>query len=217
MGGCCEPPGYADLFGARFSRHLARRYRRRGLDRTASRMVGFLERQGLEGASVLEVGGGVGDIQLELLRRGAARATNLELVDAYEDDARALADEAGLAARVTRRQLDLATAPDAVEPHDIVVLHRVVCCYPDSARLVGIAAAHATRLLVFSHPPRNLVSRAVFATENLVFRLRGSAFRTWVHEPRELVAAAERGGLTATYRHPGPVWHVVGFSSAGSR
>ena len=39
------------------------------------------------------------------------------------------------------------------EPADVVVLHRVVCCYPDYQRLLGAAASHAGRLLVFSHPP----------------------------------------------------------------
>ena len=58
-------------------------------------MLDFLTAQGLDGASVLEIGGGVGSLELELLRRGATRATNLELVDSYDDDAAALADEAG--------------------------------------------------------------------------------------------------------------------------
>ena len=212
MAGCCEPRGYDDMFSARFSRYLARRYRKRGLDRTATRMVDFLTRHGIEGASVLEIGGGIGEIQLELLRRGAARATNLELVASYEADARALAADAGLADRVTRRQLDLATSPDAVAPHDIVVLHRVVCCYPDYQRLLGAAAGHATRLLVFSHPPRNLASRAVFGAQNLFFRLRRTAFRTFVHDPGAMVAAAEQGGLRTTYRHRGVVWHVAGLA-----
>ena len=213
MASCCEPPGYSDLFGARFSRRLARRYRRKGLDRTAARMVAFLEGQDVGGASVLEIGGGVGDIQLELLRRGAARATNLELVDSYEADALALAAEAGVADRVTRRQLDLAAKPDAVERHDIVVLHRVVCCYPDATRLLDAAAARASRLLVFSHPPRHAVSRAMTATENLVFRLRRSEFRTWVHEPDALLAAAQGGRVGTAYRHRGAVWHVVGLAA----
>jgi 2-polyprenyl-3-methyl-5-hydroxy-6-metoxy-1,4-benzoquinol methylase len=212
MGGCCEPAGYGDLFGERFSRHLARRYRKRGLDRTAARMVAFLTEQGIEGASVLEIGGGVGDLQLELLRRGAARATNLELVDAYDADAAALAVEAGLGDRIERRLVDLAADPDAVEPHDIVVLHRVVCCYPDHQRLLGAAADHATRLLVFSHPPRNVLSRALFAAENLLFKLRRTPFRTFVHEPASLVSSAERGRLRTTYRHRGLAWHVVGLT-----
>jgi 2-polyprenyl-3-methyl-5-hydroxy-6-metoxy-1,4-benzoquinol methylase len=217
MGGCCEPSGYGDLFGPRFSRHLAKRYRRRGLDRTAARMVAFLTEQGIEGASVLEIGGGVGDIQVDLLRHGAARATNLELVDSYDGDAASLANDAGVADRVTRRRLDIATDPDAVEPHDIVVLHRVVCCYPDYERLLTTAAEHATRMLVFSHPPRNPVSRLLFAGENLAFRVRGTAFRTYLHDPDSLVATAARGRLLVRYRRRGPFWHIVGLSAPTPR
>ena len=212
MSGCCEPEGYDGLFGARFSRKLTRRYRSRGLDRTATLMVDFLTGQGVEGASVLEIGGGVGAIQLELLRRGAARTTNLEMVDAYEADADALAREAGVAQRMTRRRLDLATAPDDVEPHDIVVLHRVVCCYPDYQRLLGAASAHATRLLVFSHPTGNLLNRFLTAGENLSFRLRRNPFRTYLHEPDALVGAAEQGALRTTYRHSALAWQVVGLA-----
>ena len=75
------------FFDERFARRLANRYRRRGLDRTSRRLVAFLEGQGVEGATVLEVGGGVGEIQLELLKRGAARTVNLELSPAYEEEA----------------------------------------------------------------------------------------------------------------------------------
>jgi len=214
MDGCCDSSGYGALFGERFSRHLARRYRRRGLDRTATRMLEFLTEQGVDGASVLEIGGGVGALQLELLQRGASRATNLELVDSYDDDAAALAADAGMADRMTRRRVDLATSPDEVEPHDIVVLHRVVCCYPDYERLLGAAAGHARRLLVYSHPPRNPVSRAIFAGENLLFRLRRNPFRTFLHDPAAMTTAAQRDGLEIGYRHRGFTWHVVGLTAA---
>ena len=213
MGGCCEPDGYTRMFGTRFSRHLARRYRKRGLDRTASRMVEFLTEHGIAGATVLEIGGGVGAIQLELLRRGAARATNLELADSYDADAAVLAAEAGVTDRISRRQVDLARSPEAVEQHDIVVLHRVVCCYPDPEKLLTAAAQHAARLLVFSHPPRNLWSRSATAAENLWFRVRGIAFRTYAHEPAVMTAAARQPHLDVTYRHRGLVWHVVGLSN----
>ncbi|MBC9819990.1 bifunctional 2-polyprenyl-6-hydroxyphenol methylase/3-demethylubiquinol 3-O-methyltransferase UbiG [Terrabacter sp. MAHUQ-38] len=213
MGGCCERAGYNRMFGARFSRHLARRYRRRGLDRTATRMVEFLSDHGVAGATVLEIGGGVGAIQLELLRRGAARATNLELADSYDADAAVLAAEAGVADRISRRQVDLARSPEAVEQHDIVVLHRVVCCYPDHEKLLTAAADHAARLLVFSHPPRNPLVRSITAVENLWFRVRGIAFRTYAHDPAAMTAAARRPHLVVTYRHRGMSWHIVGLSS----
>src|SRR5215217_9411387 len=111
MSGCCDPRGCNELFGPRFARHLTSRYRKRGLDKTAARMAAYVVGRGVDGASVLEIGGGVGALQLELLAKGASRATNLELVDAYEIDASDLAKTAGMGDRMTRRQLDIAATP----------------------------------------------------------------------------------------------------------
>ena len=68
----------------------------------AQRIVDFADSNGLDGASVLEIGGGIGDIQVELLRRGASRTTNLELSGAYEAEALRLLEERGMAERATR-------------------------------------------------------------------------------------------------------------------
>lgn len=172
-------------------------------------MVDFLAEQGVDGCTVLEIGGGVGDIQLELLRRGASHATNLELSSAYDDESMRLVSESGLGSRVTRRILDIAATPDEVEAADIVMLHRVVCCYPDYERLLTAAATHARRFLVFSHPPRNLVSRAAVAVQNLLFRLSGKSFRTFTHRPEAMMAVLERNGLEVKARPRALWWQVV--------
>src|SRR5207344_3553266 len=125
----------------------------------------------------LEIGGGVGEFQIELLSRGAREATNLEISRGYESQAAALLDRAGMTDRVTRRLVDIATSPEDVEPADVVVLHRVVCCYPDYERLLSAAASHAKRLLVYSHPPENVLTRMIIGGENLLHRLRGGDLR----------------------------------------
>lgn len=150
MSECCDRPGYQTIFNDRLARRIVRSYRKRGLNETQLRMVSFLTERGIQDASVLEIGGGVGDLQVELLRRGARAATNLEISAGYEAEAASLLKQSGMADRVTRRLLDIATAPEEVEAADVVVLHRVVCCYPDYQRLLAAAASHARRLLVFS-------------------------------------------------------------------
>ena len=173
-------------------------------------MVAFLERGGLDGLTVLEIGGGVGEIALELLKRGARGAVNLELSPAYDAEAEQLVLEAGLEGRAVRRLHDLAVDPDGAEPADIVVLHRVVCCYPDYVRLLTAAAQHARRMLVFSHPPRNLaVARAGRGEQPRV-----PAARQRVPHVRPPAGRDGRGARVAraapTFAHDGPVWHVVG-------
>ena len=155
---------------------MAKRYRKRGLDKTAGRIVAFLEREGVETARVLEIGGGVGEIQLELLKRGAVSAVNLELSAAYDAEARALLREAGIdESRVTRRLHDIAEDP-------------------------------------FSHPPRNVASRAFIRIQNLGLRISRKELRTYAHPPAAMLDVCRASGLRPTYAHAGVVWQVEGLS-----
>src|SRR5512132_3377032 len=98
MAGCCPSGDYHRFFNQRFARRLANRYRKRGLDKPAQTIVEFLQDVGVEGASVLEIG--VGELEVELLQAGAARAQNLELSPAYEQEAQRLAGQAGVQGRI---------------------------------------------------------------------------------------------------------------------
>src|SRR2546430_13877610 len=87
---CCGSDAYAKLFDENNARSDVRRYLKKGLDATGRRMVDAIVHKGVLGTSVLEVGGGIGAIQIELLRAGAAGATNGEIVDTDESEARRL-------------------------------------------------------------------------------------------------------------------------------
>ncbi len=209
MANCCNARGCDRFFNPRLARRAARRYRKRGPDRTACKIVEHLAGRGVDGLTVLEIGGGIGEIGLELLKRGARSAVTLELSPAYDAHAEQLIREAGLEQRATRILGDIAVDPQIVEPADVVVLHRVVCCYPDYERLLSAAADRARQALVFSHPPRNAVSRLVASAQNVALRLRRSAFRVFTHRPASMVAVLERDGLRRSSTHSGFVWRVV--------
>jgi len=173
-------------------------------------MVGFLVDQGIEGATVLEIGGGVGGVHVELLRRGAAKATNLELSDAYEPEAARLLREAGLADRVDRHLVDIVAEPEAVELADVVVLHRVVCCYPDYRGLLGAAADHARRTLAFSHPRGHVLNRATTFAENVGHMVRRQEFRAFMHPPGAMVAVLADHGHEVIHSGGGMIWQFAG-------
>jgi len=214
VAGCCTPSGYRKVFGEKTARRDVRRYRRRGLDRAARRIVGFLAGRGVEGDSVLEVGGGIGAIQLELLRAGAARATNVELSPEYEPPAGELLREAGLEERVERQLGDFVRDAAELEPADDVVLHRVVCCYPDSEALVSAAADHARRRLVLSFPPDTALFRAGSAVLNAFLAVTRTEFRTFVHPVATILSAARARGLEPALDTRTPMWRIVGFERA---
>src|SRR5690349_19789332 len=214
MSGCCGPEQdgrYSEIFDERFASSIARRYLRRGLTAPERRIVDALSGLGLAGRSVLEVGGGVGELQLELLSRGAAETVNLELSDAYEEQADELMRASGVDGHVTRIVgVDLAAASDAdVARADYVLLHRVICCYPDFAGLLGAAADHARTAVVFSHPARNLFTRAAVAMSSAWMALSGRRYRGYVHSPTAMLAVLSAHGLSLTTYERSKRWHIA--------
>jgi hypothetical protein len=212
VAGCCDPRPYERLFGAKAAERDARRYRRSGLGESSRELVRLAG--DVTGASVLDVGGGVGAIELELLAAGAERATNVELSREYERAAAVLLAERGLSGRVERRVGDFVVEP--VDVHDLVVVHRVVCCYPDVDALVGAAAARARRRLLLTYPQERRWVRAASRVGNLGFRLFGSGFRTYVDPVARMVdAAAAKGLAPAERRRHGWLWESAAFVRSG--
>jgi 2-polyprenyl-3-methyl-5-hydroxy-6-metoxy-1,4-benzoquinol methylase len=212
---CCGPGDYDKVFDEKHARSKAREYARKGLSGDGQRIVDFIRGHVSPGYSVLEVGGGVGEIHLELLRDGAARVLNVELATKYETVASELIRERGLGERVERRLGDFVREAASVPAADVVVMNRVVCCYPDAEALVGVAADHARRLLVMSFPVERWWIRAGIAAGNAWLALRGNTFRGYVHATHDVVAAAERGGLGLVEQRRGLIWQVIALERAG--
>ena len=209
MSDCCSPKGYRWVFSERSARGEAKRYRRKGLDGTSREIVDYLRAQGVGGQTVLEVGGGIGAVQIELVKAGAESAVSVELTPTYERVAADLLAENGLQGRVRRQVTDFVEAAQAVEAADIVVLNRVLCCYHDMPRLAGAAADHTRRLLVLSYPRRTWWTVASFAVFNWFLALFRRQFHIFVHRPKEILATARAHGLEPVLNRRGAFWTVA--------
>ena len=187
----------------------ARRYRRGGLDRTSRRIVEFLKTQGVEGRTILEVGGGIGAIQIELLKAGASRAVSVELTPTYEAVAAELLREAGLEGRVDRKVMDFTQSNGEVEMADVVIMNRVICCYPDMPRLAGAAADHTGRILIMSFPRASWWMRSGLGLANVMLWLTRREFHIFVHPPSKIFETSERHGLAPVLDRRGVLWTVA--------
>ena len=210
---CCTPASYGRVFSERWARLDARRYRVQGLDPGARRIVEHLRRRGLEGRTVLEIGGGIGALGLELLEAGAEHVTNVELSTGYEATARRLLEERGLVGRVDRLLGDLVATPELAPPADVVVLHRVVCCYPDADGLVGAAAEHAREELVLSFPRDTWWNRVGFRALDLALAITSRGFRTFIRPVDAVLGAARARGFEQALDEHGLVWRVAALAA----
>ena len=206
---CCTPTGYRTIFGAKTVERDVRRYRRKGVTGSAHWLLHALTGDGVNEASVLEVGGGIGSLQLELLNAGADHAANVEIIDSYETTACSLITEHGLEGRVERYIADFAQHADRTPAVDIVIMHRVVCCYPDPDALMTAACAHAHDRLAITIPRDAWWVKLGFSTMNAWFRLRRIAFRAYVHPPKQMLDTADSRGFYAAHHARGPLWESL--------
>lgn len=184
-----------DFFTERAARRELKRYRKKGPTGTTQLLLRMLREEDLGNEVLLDVGGGIGAIQHELLRDDLGRAVHVDASRAYLRASEQEAARQGHRGRVDYRYGDFADLADELPEADLVTLDRVVCCYPDMPRLVRASAAKARRLYGLSFPRAHAGVRAGLALANLWFALRGSRFRAYLYPPAAIAAEVEAQGF----------------------
>jgi magnesium-protoporphyrin O-methyltransferase len=209
---CPRCLGIEQQFDDRMARRQLRRYRAKGPARTTRMLVDALVRTGVGGASFLDVGGGVGAIQHELMARGAASGTSVDASPAYLATARSEARARGYDDRMRYVEGDLVEQQEGLDPADFVTLDRVVCCYPDMPALVDATASRARRAYGLVYPRDNALGKLAIGLVNLVQRIRRHPFRAYLHPTEQVEARVASHGLRKTYQARWTVWQVSLFT-----
>jgi len=195
---------------ARAARDLAR-YGRKGADVTTRMLRDLVMEATPAGATLLDIGAGVGVLTFELLRAGFHRAIAVDASGAYAAAGREETARRGLEGLVDWREGDFVALAPELPAADVVTLDRVVCCYPSWRDLLTSACDRAGREVACSYPRDRAIVRAVVAAENVVRRLRGTAFRTFVHPPSAMRALVERRGFRLAGQRATFAWRADVF------
>jgi magnesium-protoporphyrin O-methyltransferase len=205
----CGDSGFASIFDRRNAEHDRDRYRRKGPDRTTRMLLELLAPYRVVGSTVLDIGGGIGIVDQELLRAGAGHAVLVDGSTASLDVARQEARRLALLDRIEFVEGDFVVQAAAIDPADIVTLDRVVCCYPDAEALVGLSAARVRTVYGLVLPRDRAVVRLAVRLNNAWFRLRRKRYRAYVHPTARVDAIAAASGLHPASERKTPFWRVV--------
>ena len=214
---CCSCDGYQSQFGEKHAAKDLRRYRKNGPDKTTRLLLDQLKAAGVRGASLLDIGGGIGVVHHELLNEGADSAVHVDATAANIDTASNEAAQRGHSDRVRFLRGDfLALAPE-ITPADVVTLDRVICCYPDMEQLVSASAARAQRLWGAVFPREGLSIKAMAWCGNVIRRVMRNDFRTFIHSVDGIDAVLRREGLRPVSARDTYVWRAVVYSRVSGR
>ena len=205
---CCEVPAWVSQFDRRRAIKDLRDYRRHGPAATTRALIEAC-RAGVEHATLLDIGGGVGAIQFELLAAGAREATSVDASADYLAAAREEAARRGVTARIRFQQGDFVELAPQIPAADVVTLDRVVCCYAQMEPLVRLSAERCRRLYGLVYPRDLWLERTVVRLQNVIRRLLGNPFRSYVHSVAAMDALIRTLGFALRRKVRTFVWEVA--------
>ena len=193
------------------------RWLRGQLPTPTAELIEIVRREGVEGASLLDIGAGVGAVHLTLLASGAATAVDVDASREYLATARAEAERRGLSDRVEYHYGDMVELAPHLPPADIVTMDSVICCYPYLAPLLEAAVRTRPRVVGITYPRDTWWMRLYMRLFNVIEGLRRRPGLYYIHRHDELNRLMAGAGYLNVHEGGLKPWRVVLFRRFANR
>ena len=203
---CC---GAEKVFDEKGVKKALKKYSKKGPDNFSQQLIDALKRQNISQLSLLDIGGGIGILQHELLKEHLSHTTDVDSSEAYIAGAKALMVENGTQDRMNFIHGDFNEHIDKIEQHDIVTLSRVVCCYPDVDRLINNSIGKTNKYYGLVYPADNILIKMGIGLMNLSLYLRRNPFRTFVHSVDKMNGLISSHGFERVYLGNALMWRIA--------
>ena len=210
--GCCQSQGIENMFDKKAANRQLKRYLKKGPSKTTSMLLDAINKKGVQGLNFLDIGGGIGAIQYDLIKAGASNGTSIEASSAFFDIVKEEALQNGLAERVNFKYGDFTATASDVDSADIVTLDKVICCYDDMSELVGLSSKLPQKIYAVIYPRGVWWTKLGFLMMNFYTRIKGSSFRTFIHPTKKVEEIIYGNGLKRNYYATTLVWQVAIFT-----
>ncbi len=176
---CC---GANKQFDIKNAQKDLKRYLKRGPRKPTKKLTEALKNLNLNNLSLLDIGGGVGPIPLELIPQGLCKVTDVDASEDYIEVAKAEVEKRAYQDKISYHLGDFLDVHTAIEAHDIVTLDKVICCYPYVEDLLKASLSKAKTYYALVYPQDNFLARTIVWGLNLTLKIRGNPFRTFIHD-----------------------------------
>ncbi len=208
---CCNVNGLNEIFNKSKAAKETRKYLKKGLDQRATMVVGCLRDQGVSGASILEIGCGVGSLHMELLRQGAGTAIGVEVSQSYVEAAAGLSLTLGYQDATQYHTGNFVDLEQDIPSADVVVLDRVLCCYPDMEGLVTASTRHTQQVYVLTYPRRTWWMLIGAWAMNFGLTVIRREFRFFLHHPKEIGTTIEAAQFSLIQSAKHGIWEMAAY------
>ncbi|MFX0113679.1 MAG: class I SAM-dependent methyltransferase [Candidatus Hodarchaeota archaeon] len=207
---CNQCQGIEETFNRKTAEKELRQYRKKGPARhTRILLKAILERR--KKGTLLDIGGGVGAIQHELLRSGMTDAIDVDASPAYLAAAKEEAELQGHDNKISFYLGNFVDLAPTIPMADVVTLDRVLCCYDDVTALVDASSRHAKEIYGIVYPRDSWLMKAAFFAVNIFQRVLRRKFRIFLHPREEIHNILNANDFEEYFRQKAGMWQVEAF------
>lgn len=184
---CCHCQDAENTFSKKMVQKELKKYHSNGPGKTTKMLVDyFKDLKEIKELTLLDIGGGIGAIQHELIKEGVVKTIHVDASTSYLEVSREEAERQDHATKSTWVFGDFIDIASTVPQTNIVTLESVICCYPDFDRLVSASSSKAMNYYAMVIPKRTWWTRLAASIANLYFKAKRRTFRFFVHPPEEI-------------------------------
>jgi len=209
---CCQCQGIENMFDKKTAKRNLKRYLKKGPSKTTAMLLDAIHKEGVQGLDFLDIGGGIGAIQYDLIKAGASNGTSIEASSAYIDLVKEETLQNGLAERIDFKHGDFTKTASDVDTADIVTLDKVICCYDNMSELVMLSSRLARKIYAVIYPRDVWWTKLALPMMNFYPRLKGSSFRVFIHPTKKVEKIIFGNGLKRNYYATTLFWQVAIFT-----
>lgn len=203
--------GIEQEFDQNLARKELQKYRKKGPAKTTQILVNYLKSKKIKDFTLIDIGGGVGAIQHELLKEGIQHVYSVDASSAYIETSKEESIRQGYLDRINYIHGNYVDLASGIPNADIVTLERVICCYPDMKDLVQRSISHSNKYYGVVYPLDTWWMKFVLKFINAFSRLKRSDFRAFVHSKKDIHEIIEDNGFDRCFRKKSGLWVVEIF------
>jgi SAM-dependent methyltransferase len=210
--GCCQCQGIENMFDKKAAKRALKQYLKKGPSKTTDMLLKAIHKKGVRGMGFLDIGGGIGAIQYDLIKAGASSGISIEASSAYIDLVKDQIRKNNLAETIDFKHGDFTTIAPYVDPAEIVTLDKVICCYDDMSELVKLSSKLSRKIYAIIYPRDVWWTKLALPFINFYPLIRRSPFRVFIHPTKKVEEIIIKNGFKRDYYAKTLFWQIAIFT-----
>ncbi|UCG03809.1 MAG: class I SAM-dependent methyltransferase [Candidatus Heimdallarchaeota archaeon] len=208
---CPQCNGIETTFNHKSALKELKNYHKKGPNKSTRFLINYLVSKGIEDKTLLDIGGGVGAIQHELIKNGLASVVSVEASKAYSEASKDEAKHQGHADKINYFHGDFVDLSPEIPMTDVVTLDRVICCYVNMEKLVNSSLNHARDYYAVIYPHDKWWMKLGITVGNFLQWLKRSKYRGFIHSKKEFHRVVEAHNFKRCFFQKTMFWRIEIF------